>query len=573
MSAHLDPELVERGRQIIASGKHAPRGDVDRSDELHDWYGEGEPESGAELLDDIESFAARFLALPSEHHLVALSLWAVHTWAIEAFYTTPRLVLESPEWGSGKTRVLEVLEKLCYAPRLIVSTSPAALYRRIDAAGDHPPTVLQDEADAIFGRGASTQAEDLRAIYDNGYRRGAVVDRCVGDAKNMDVRDFRVFAPAALAGLEGKIPRTVTSRAIVMHMRRRLPDERLSDWRERDVEIEARPLRAGIAAWVETALDALAQARPGMPPGVRDRRAEVWEPLLSVADVAGADWPERARAACSYFESNPEDRLSLGARLLRDIQDVFGNRERMFTADILHALTSDAESEWSDLFGKPLNERRLAKELKRYGVVSETVRIGDARAKGYRVEGQTGLGQAWSRWLPDAIKRDIRDKRDIAGQRVTDRNPIRDKRDIGTDERDIRDTSVTSKTPSEQLFSENVTLVTDVTHTNGKVGDERSDDTQPPEPDTTRAGDATDRTTDDTERVQQTTERLNGTHQTADREEMTTVPTPSAAEPDGHAGKPARRLCPCGRPAPINPETGLCYWCERKAAAAEREAR
>ncbi|BCQ08247.1 hypothetical protein JMUB5695_01672 [Mycobacterium heckeshornense] len=86
-------------------------------------------------------------------------------------------------------------------------------------------------------------------------------------------------------------------------------------------------------------------------------------------------------------------------------------------------------------------------------------------------------------------------------------------------------------------------------------------------------GDATDRTTDDTERVQQTTERLNGTHQTADREEMTTVPTPSAAEPDGHAGKPARRLCPCGRPAPINPETGLCYWCERKAAAAEREAR
>jgi hypothetical protein len=35
------------------------------------------------------------------------------------------------------------------------------------------------------------------------------------------------------------------------------------------------------------------------------------------------------------------------------------------------------------------------------------------------------------------------------------------------------------------------------------------------------------------------------------------VPATRRAEPGGkQAG------CPCGRPAPINPETGLCYWCE-----------
>ncbi|MDI3314489.1 MAG: DUF3631 domain-containing protein [Mycobacterium sp.] len=542
----------------------------DRADELRDWYAEDEP-NGAKLLDDIESFAARFLALPTEHHLVALSLWAVHTWAIEAFYVTPRLVLESPEWGSGKTRVLEVLEKLCYAPRLIVSTSPAALYRRIHAGGDRPPTVLQDEADAVWSRGATGQAEELRALYDNGYRRGATVDRCVGDAKNMDVREFRVFAPAALAGLEGKIPRTVTSRAIVMHMRRRLADELLDDWRERDVDIEAWPLRARIEAWAAATLDTLAKARPVMPAGVRDRRAEIWEALLAVADAAGADWPERARDACEHFEcDSTEDRLSFGTRLLRDVRAVFGERDRMFSVDIIAALTSDAESEWLDVWGKPLNERRLAKELKRYGVASDTIRIGEARARGYRVDGEDGLGQAWAHWLPPAPKRDMRDKRDIAGQRVTDENPIRDKRDNGTDERDIRDTSVTTETPSDQLFSENVTDVTDVTHKNGKVGDERLDYTRPPEPDTTPLGGITDRTTDHTERVQQTTERLNGTHQTTDREERTTVPTPSAAEPDGHAGKPARRLCPCGRPAPVDPESGLCHWCSAKREAAAR---
>ncbi|WP_264016447.1 hypothetical protein, partial [Mycobacterium heckeshornense] len=85
-------------------------------------------------------------------------------------------------------------------------------------------------------------------------------------------------------------------------------------------------------------------------------------------------------------------------------------------------------------------------------------------------------------------------------------------------------------------FSENVTLVTDVTHTNGKVGDERSDDTQPPEPDTTRAGDATNATTDHAERVQQTTARLNG--EAGNRQ---------TARPRAHVGIEPDLICPhCG---------------------------
>jgi hypothetical protein len=77
---------------------------------------QGPSVSGEELLADIERFAGRFLALPTTHHLVVLCLWAVHTWAVTAFYVTPRLVLDSPEPGSGKTRVLEVLALLCMTP-------------------------------------------------------------------------------------------------------------------------------------------------------------------------------------------------------------------------------------------------------------------------------------------------------------------------------------------------------------------------------------------------------------------------------------------------------------------------
>jgi hypothetical protein len=39
---------------------------IDRSDELREMYAEDHPD-GAELLDDIEAFLARFVVYPSEH--------------------------------------------------------------------------------------------------------------------------------------------------------------------------------------------------------------------------------------------------------------------------------------------------------------------------------------------------------------------------------------------------------------------------------------------------------------------------------------------------------------------------
>ena len=152
--------------------------------------------------------------------------------------------------------MLEVLALLCRNAKLTLSTTTAALYRRIEAAGDAPPTVLQDEADAVFGKTANPQAEDLRALFNSGYKRGATVDRCEGDAKNMKVREFKVFAPVALAGLAGKMSATITDRGITLHMRRRAPDEDVAEFRERDAAKTAKPLRDQIEVWTAANYDA-----------------------------------------------------------------------------------------------------------------------------------------------------------------------------------------------------------------------------------------------------------------------------------------------------------------------------
>jgi hypothetical protein len=220
----------------------------------------------------------------------------------------------------------------------------------------------------------------------------------------MKVERFPVYAPAALAGIAGAMPGTITTRAITIHMRRRRTDEPVEAFRERHVAQDAEPLREELAAWIDSIGTRLGDAQPTMPEGVTDRPAEIWEPLLAIADNAGGHWPTTARNACRHFTLDTGPQItSLGVRLLADLWDIFtrADTDRMRTTDILTALCNFEESPWGGLNGKPLDARRLAKELSRYGVRPHDLRLpGGEVVKGYRTAAPEGLADAWERYLP-----------------------------------------------------------------------------------------------------------------------------------------------------------------------------
>jgi hypothetical protein len=93
---------------------------------------------------------------------------------------------------------------------------------------------------------------------------------------------------------------------------------------------------------------------------------------------------------------------SLGIRLLADLREIFtrAGTGRIRTPDILTALCGLDESPWGDLDGKPLDARRLAKELDRYGVKPVPYKDGGKTVKGYQTAGLRGLVDAWDRYLP-----------------------------------------------------------------------------------------------------------------------------------------------------------------------------
>ncbi|MGW1038693.1 DUF3631 domain-containing protein [Streptomyces sp. NPDC002547] len=358
---------------------------------------------GAALLDEVEAFHRRFNVFPHEAAYVAVALWDAHAHLLDCFDSTPRLAFLSPEPGSGKSRALEIVETLVPAPMTAVNASAAALFRSVSNPSGRP-TILFDEIDTIFGPKAGDN-EELRGFLNAGHRRTGVTYRCIGDGGNQTVQAFPSYCGVAVAGL-GSLPDTIMTRSVVIRMRRRARNERVEAFRARVHEAEGHKLRDRLAQWAEHARGFVMGAWPDMPDGVTDRPADVWEPLLAVADAAGGEWPERAREACVALvtASKANDKGSLGVRLLIDLRDhVLVGIDRLPTVAILDRLNALDDAPWADLHGKPLDNRRLSRMLAEYmtadnePIASRNIKTAGSVLKGYYA---ADLWDAWARYCP-----------------------------------------------------------------------------------------------------------------------------------------------------------------------------
>jgi hypothetical protein len=270
------------------------------------------------------------------------------------------------------------------------------LFRKVsDEAGR--PTILYDEIDTLFGPKAKDN-EEVRGLINAGHRRGATAGRCVVRGKVIETEELPAYCAVALAGI-GNLPDTIITRSVVIRMRRRSPSEHVEPYRVRVHSRQGEAIRDRLALWASNLQD-VGAAWPELPPGITDRAADVWEPLIAVADAAAGDWPKRSRdAAVALVALAKAGTPSLGVRLLADLRQVFDGQDAMSTESVLGLLLKLEEAPWADLRGKELDARRLANYLKPYGITSKTLRIGKTTPRGYARE---DLWDAWSRYLGDA---------------------------------------------------------------------------------------------------------------------------------------------------------------------------
>jgi hypothetical protein len=377
-----------------------------------------DPVEGAELLTDIAKAIGKYVIM-DDCQRDAAALGAVFTHTHDLRDTAPIFFVVAPTKRCGKTRLERVIKRLARKPLMASSANPAFLARAIEK---HRPTVLIDEFDAMAA-GDQAMAEALRGQLNSSFDRdGAKVGKCVPlPGGGYDEREFSTWAATWIAGIR-KIPDTVEDRSVVLRLKRKLSSEKVARFRGRD-GVELTVLKRKIIRFVADNEHRLRDIEPDMPEALNaagDRATDAWEPLIAIPDVAGGDWPQRARNAaltiCQVDDEEDAER-NIHTVLLADIRDIFARLPprddaahgawagrpavgpRLFTRQLLDELIGLEERPWG-AWGKaqkPMTDTGLAGLLRPYRIRSTTVRgEGNVVGKGYLLR---SFEDAFSRYV------------------------------------------------------------------------------------------------------------------------------------------------------------------------------
>ena len=330
----------------------------------------------SELFNEIRNTVERHIVCSKEASIAA-TLWTVMTWVIDVVQVAPIAVITAPEKGCGKSMLLFLLGLLTPKTLTASGISPAALFRTIEK---YMPTLCIDEVDTFM-----KENEEMRGLINSGHTRGgAFIIRLVGD--NHEPKKFSTFCAKALAGI-GKLPDTIMDRAIVLEMRRKLQSETVERLRNADPEL-FETLKSKLARFADDHREEIRNARPVLPSELNDRQQDNWESLIAIADIAGGEWPEIARAAALKLSGESDTTLTVGLELLRDIKAIFDEKkeDKIGTSSLIDALCLDEELRWANFDkGFPIKPVRVAKYLSQYGIKSSTIRLGKDTVKGYKL--------------------------------------------------------------------------------------------------------------------------------------------------------------------------------------------
>jgi len=396
-----------------------------RNDFQTDGFNLGDPEpfqspvNGADLLDEIVTTLKRYLVLP-EHAAEAIALWILFTYVIDSVRICTMLAITSPEKRCGKTSTLAVLLKLCSKALPASNISPAALFRTTEKL---KPTLLIDEADTFL-----RNSEEMRGILNSGHTREmAFTIRTVGD--NHESKHFSTWGAKVIAAI-GKLKDTIMDRCIEICMRRKKPGEKVERLKNFDgLEIKSRCVR-----WANDNAENIKNHEPEIPISLHDRAADNWEPLLSIAELAGGKWPEIAKKAACALTQNDVEEDSIKIQLLADIKSILKPEtekviDRIWTESLLNQLYDMEERPWADWKkGKALSARNLSRLLKTFGIQSKDLKMEGVNKKGYRLE---DFNECFPRYLPatpllDSVDAPFSDYQCATqNKQVADENPLK----------------------------------------------------------------------------------------------------------------------------------------------------
>jgi hypothetical protein len=190
-------------------------------------------------------------------------------------------------------------------------------------------------------------------------------------------------------------------------MRRHLKSEVVARFRRRFASQQAAGIVSAITAWTDAHRQQVAKAYLKQNLDcLKDREADIWEPLFAIASVAVPDRLEELKLIAirlSGEKASMDVDDSQGLRLLADIRTIFGTTKRQSvpSADLVDRLKRDAANHW----GEELTQTKLARLLRPFGISPQQLWLDEKNFRGYRRE---DFKSAFARYLPPDTARTAR---------------------------------------------------------------------------------------------------------------------------------------------------------------------
>jgi putative DNA primase/helicase len=358
------------------------------------------PVDVALLLQAISDKISKYAVL-DEHYLTAIALWIPMDWVHNEIAThSPFLDIGSTDEGQGKTLVLWLLYFLTLRPHLGAEFTSANIYRSADR---DQPTMIIDEADEAF------EDRQLRRIVNASWTRGEKIPRQVYDKITKEWRTywFNVFCPKIfgrnLLPPAKPLPRTIARRCISAKIWPKREDEHVEEFEYCDDD-EFATLRRKLLRFADDQAKAIAKIKPTFPVGFNNSTCDNWKLLLSIAELAGGDWPERARKAAGFVAGRLKG--SRGSLLFAAFHAMCVARLKGRAAEIVIPseeaveFLKDFDPYWANDYagsdGRPgeITPNKLAALLHGYEIFPEKATRG-RRARGYVIFDRGKWGGQW----------------------------------------------------------------------------------------------------------------------------------------------------------------------------------
>ena len=396
-------EVQGPGKPPVFAAIDAAMNEAELRQVLIQHFGEPDP---LQLMASILDFLSRYLVC-DEHQFTILALWIVHTWTFRNASTAAYLNIRSPETESGKTRCLQLLDRVCDSPWFASGpTAATVITRLLKNRSTHrvekpdgslslplkePVAFLLDDCHHIF---APSERQPLIAMLNSGCRRQSRYSR--GET------DYNLFGPKAFAS-NCPLPRSLASRCIPIMLRRKKPSQVVGTFISAHNDFVAEQ----ITVWLHLMSQKpewLTQKIYGdpliLPEGwaLTAHEQDCAEPLLHIADAIGGPWPEWARAAIAACFRLAD--CSPSVQILADVRASFlinDNPEHLLTRDLLPMLRSMDHRPWAAWPRTAGSARRLAHLLEPFGISPRKLTSGDN--KGLMSYSLTDFEDAWERYL------------------------------------------------------------------------------------------------------------------------------------------------------------------------------